>query len=151
MPDSKTLVFARFSQKTDGAKRPGLPFGLHPMRFPLQLSFGIRYHGIFAPNARIRKRIVPSSLYYPPCILLHYRENVVYITYLQRSAMMTSVPANCLNTRCPWSGKPVQADSLTEYRGNVVGFCNTGCRDKFEQVVRQFEELLAAEEKASGA
>ncbi len=65
--------------------------------------------------------------------------------------MMTSVPANCLNTLCPWSGKPFQADSLTEYRGNVVGFCNTGCRDKFEQAVRQFEELLAAEEKASGA
>ena len=29
-------------------------------------------------------------------------------------------------------GKPVSADSLTLYRGKVVGFCNTGCRDKFE-------------------
>jgi len=65
--------------------------------------------------------------------------------------MPNSNHTNCLNTHCPWSGKPVQADSLTEYRGNVVGFCNTGCRDKFEQAVRQFEELLAAEEKASGA
>jgi hypothetical protein len=33
---------------------------------------------------------------------------------------------------CPWSGDPVSADSLTLYRGEVVGFCNTGCRDKFE-------------------
>ncbi|MYA35302.1 MAG: glutathione S-transferase [Gammaproteobacteria bacterium] len=53
---------------------------------------------------------------------------------------------NCINTHCPWSGKPVQADSLTEYKGKVVGFCNTGCRDKFEQAVSKFEKLLAEEE-----
>ncbi|MDE0479880.1 MAG: glutathione S-transferase [Gammaproteobacteria bacterium] len=55
---------------------------------------------------------------------------------------------NCLNTHCPWSGKPIQADSLTEYKGQVVGFCNTGCRDKFEQAVGKFEELLTGQEKA---
>lgn len=60
--------------------------------------------------------------------------------------MTDSVPANCLNTQCPWSGKPVQADSLTEYKGRVIGFCNTDCRDKFEQAVSRFEELLAEEE-----
>lgn len=54
--------------------------------------------------------------------------------------------ANCLNTHCPWSGKPVQADSLAEYKGRVIGFCNPGCRDKFEQAVSRFEELLAEEE-----
>lgn len=53
---------------------------------------------------------------------------------------------NCINTHCPWSGKPVQADSLTEYKGQVVGFCNTGCRDKFKQAVGMFEELLAEKE-----
>lgn len=63
--------------------------------------------------------------------------------------MTDSVPASCLNTHCPWSGKPVQADSLAEYKGQVVGFCNTGCRDKFEQAVSKFEELLAAEENAT--
>ena len=30
--------------------------------------------------------------------------------------------ADCINETCPWSGKPVQADSLTEYDGKVVGF-----------------------------
>ncbi len=50
---------------------------------------------------------------------------------------------NCINTRCPWSGKPVQGDALTEYKGRIVGFCNTGCRDKFERAVSKFEELLA--------
>ena len=38
---------------------------------------------------------------------------------------------DCVNDVCPWSGEPVSADSLTLYKGKVVGFCNTGCRDKF--------------------
>jgi len=48
--------------------------------------------------------------------------------------------ADCINETCPWSGKPVQADSLTEYDGKVVGFCNPGCRDKFQTAVRHFDE-----------
>ena len=48
--------------------------------------------------------------------------------------------ADCINVTCPWSGKPVQADSLTEYGGHVVGFCNPGCRDRFASAVRHFEE-----------
>ena len=38
---------------------------------------------------------------------------------------------NAVNETCPWSGKPIAADSLTTYRDRVVGFCNPGCRDKF--------------------
>ncbi len=37
-----------------------------------------------------------------------------------------------INKFCPRSGKPVQEDSLTNYRGYTVGFCNTGCRDDFK-------------------
>ena len=36
-----------------------------------------------------------------------------------------------INKYCPRSGKPVSEDSLTEYRGIIVGFCNPGCRDDF--------------------
>jgi hypothetical protein len=50
---------------------------------------------------------------------------------------------DAVNETCPWSGKPIAADSLTEYRGAVVGFCNTGCRDKFERAVTHFEDALA--------
>jgi len=50
---------------------------------------------------------------------------------------------DCINTTCPWSGKPVSADSLTLYRGQVVGFCNTGCRDKFEAATRHFDAAAA--------
>ena len=42
---------------------------------------------------------------------------------------------NCVNDVCPWSGKPVSPDSLTRYRGQVVGFCNPGCRDKFDAAI----------------
>ena len=48
--------------------------------------------------------------------------------------------ADCINKICPWSGQPVQADSLTKYGGHVVGFCNPGCRDRFESAIRHFEQ-----------
>jgi hypothetical protein len=46
---------------------------------------------------------------------------------------------NCINQTCPWSGDPVQADSLMLFQGQVVGFCNPGCRDKFAKAVSHFE------------
>ena len=48
----------------------------------------------------------------------------------------------CVNRTCPWSGKPVSADSLTMYRGKVVGFCNPGCRDKFEAATSAFDAAI---------
>ena len=49
---------------------------------------------------------------------------------------------DAVNETCPWSGKPIAADSLTLYRGEVVGFCNPGCRDKFDKAVGEFEDAL---------
>lgn len=49
---------------------------------------------------------------------------------------------DCVNDTCPWSGKPVRADSLTRYAGAVVGFCNPECRDKFARALRHFEDAL---------
>ena len=37
-----------------------------------------------------------------------------------------------INKFCPRSGKNVKEDSLTAYKGFVVGFCNPGCRDDFQ-------------------
>lgn len=53
---------------------------------------------------------------------------------------------DALNETCPNSGKPIVADSLTLYRGHVVGFCNTECRDQFATAVTQFEAAIAAAE-----
>jgi len=53
---------------------------------------------------------------------------------------------DCVNQSCPWSGKPVSPDSLTLYRGHVVGFCNTGCRDKFEAATRAFDARMEGKE-----
>jgi hypothetical protein len=50
---------------------------------------------------------------------------------------------DAVNATCPWSGKPIAADSLTRYRDAVVGFCNTGCRDKFAAAVDHFEKAIA--------
>ena len=58
--------------------------------------------------------------------------------------------ADCLNEACPWSGKPVAADSLTLYRGKVVGFCNPGCREKFETAVAMFETAIAGQTGGEG-
>ena len=48
-----------------------------------------------------------------------------------------------INKDCPFSGKPVVEDSLTEYRGKVVGFCNPGCRDKFAANPAGFPDAVA--------
>ena len=45
--------------------------------------------------------------------------------------------ADAINRYCPRSGKPVVAQALTRYRGLVVGFCNTHCRDDFAAHVAQ--------------
>ena len=49
---------------------------------------------------------------------------------------------DCVNDVCPWSGDPVSADSLTLYQGKVVGFCNPGCRDKFERATKAFDAAV---------
>ena len=56
---------------------------------------------------------------------------------------------DAVNETCPWSGKPIASDSLTEYRGAVVGFCNPGCRDKFEKALAHFEDALTAKKAKS--
>jgi hypothetical protein len=54
---------------------------------------------------------------------------------------------DAVNETCPWSGKPIAADSLALYRSAVVGFCNPGCRDKFMAAVDHFEAALANEDE----
>ena len=50
---------------------------------------------------------------------------------------------DCVNPRCPFSDKPVQSDSLTFYRGRVVGFCNPACRDKFAADPERYPQAIA--------
>ncbi|MDB3892060.1 glutathione S-transferase [Alphaproteobacteria bacterium] len=49
---------------------------------------------------------------------------------------------DAINDRCPWSGDAIQADSLTTYKGHVVGFCNPGCKDKFATAIAHFEQAI---------
>lgn len=58
---------------------------------------------------------------------------------------------DAINKDCPWSGDPIRADSLTLYKGAVVGFCAPGCRDKFERAVDAFDAALAKQsERGNG-
>lgn len=52
-----------------------------------------------------------------------------------------------INAICPWSGDPVDPNALTVYQGHVVGFCNPGCRDKFEAAVSLFDDAIEALEE----
>jgi hypothetical protein len=36
-----------------------------------------------------------------------------------------------LNQYCPRSGNAIALNSLTQYEGHTVGFCNPACRDDF--------------------
>jgi hypothetical protein len=56
---------------------------------------------------------------------------------------------DAVNEVCPWSGKPIAADSLTLYNGAVVGFCNPECRDKFAAAISGFEAALQARRVSS--
>jgi hypothetical protein len=62
--------------------------------------------------------------------------------------MPTLESETVVNATCPWSGKPVRSDSLTRYRGRLVGFCNPGCRDRFEAAVMAFETAIGPDEAA---
>jgi hypothetical protein len=46
---------------------------------------------------------------------------------------------DAINQTYPWSGKPIREDALTVYYGRIVGFCNPGCRDKFEAAIEHFD------------
>ncbi|MGK0204649.1 MAG: hypothetical protein ACI89X_004472 [Planctomycetota bacterium] len=53
---------------------------------------------------------------------------------------MTASPPACddpLSLTCPRSGKWIALDSKTRYRGHVVGFCTTHCRDDFQAHVAE--------------
>jgi hypothetical protein len=53
---------------------------------------------------------------------------------------------DAVNATCPWSGDPITDDALTRYRGEVVGFCNPGCRDKFEAATAAFDRAIEERE-----
>ena len=50
---------------------------------------------------------------------------------------------DAVNETCPWSGKPIAADSLTVYRDAVVGFSAPELRDRFKVAVDHFEKAIA--------
>jgi hypothetical protein len=48
-----------------------------------------------------------------------------------------------INEKCPWSGKPVDANALSMHEGHVIGFCSVEHRDRFAEAVAQFQQAAA--------
>ncbi|MEM9057452.1 MAG: GNAT family N-acetyltransferase [Pseudomonadota bacterium] len=65
--------------------------------------------------------------------------------------MTKAADGSAINSRCPWSGDPVSDTALTQYRGQTIGFCNPGCRDKFETATRAFDRALAERAATDGS
>jgi len=38
-----------------------------------------------------------------------------------------------VNTKCPYSGQPANADIASDYKGKKVAFCCNGCKGKFDK------------------
>ena len=58
---------------------------------------------------------------------------------LPAHAVTDAVP---VNPACPFSGKPVEPDSLAEVAGVVIGFCNPFCRDKVVADAEAWPQVL---------
>jgi YHS domain-containing protein len=41
-------------------------------------------------------------------------------------------PGKPVNSKCPMSGKPVDAEKVVVYKGETIGFCCGNCLKKFE-------------------
>ncbi|MEL6584215.1 MAG: glutathione S-transferase family protein [Pseudomonadota bacterium] len=56
---------------------------------------------------------------------------------------MVEIGGTPLNETCPFSGGPVQRDSLARIEGQIVGFCNRFCRDKVVADPEAWPEVMA--------
>lgn len=54
-----------------------------------------------------------------------------FATVVNTDAYIETPAAPAFNRQCPRSGRPVAEDSIIEYRGYQMGFCNTGCSSDF--------------------
>ena len=57
-----------------------------------------------------------------------------------------------INSVCPFSGRPITANSLADFAGQIIGFCNPQCRDDFMAAAANHfadarPEILSAREK----
>ncbi|ODN71693.1 hypothetical protein [Methylobrevis pamukkalensis] len=55
--------------------------------------------------------------------------------------------ADCINDVCPLSGRPVVAEALALYRGQVVGFASPASRDEFLAAILMFESARLVPER----
>jgi len=70
---------------------------------------------------------LPSELKSHTAMVLQQR----FATVTDTKTFISNPDVLSLNRHCPRSGRPVSSDSIVDYRGYAVGFCNTGCSSDF--------------------
>lgn len=81
----------------------------------------------FAMQDAMGRLISPGDIKARTAMVLQQR----FATVTDCADFLAQPKSQSLNRRCPRSGKPVSADSIVDYRGYRVGFCNTGCSSDF--------------------
>ena len=101
----------------------------------------------------MQHHLMIAALALAPCVLMVACQDAPSDGEEERAS--TTSPAEAefqavINDSCPRSGDAVAADSLAEYRGHVVGFCNPHCRDDFRDNVAErpddtgfFDQIIA--------
>ena len=51
------------------------------------------------------------------------------------------------NTKCPYSGGPVNPNVTSEYKGQTVGFCCAGCQGKWNKASDADKDAMLAKTK----
>jgi YHS domain-containing protein len=102
------------------------------------------FEGFTLSNCDGEWRFVCVKPCFEPVLLTAVREQM-QVTVFQRKARSAD---RSINRSCPWSGRPVHAEAVTRYRGEVVGFCSPDHKDRFARAIAMFD---AAEERPPAA
>ena len=81
----------------------------------------------FAMQDATGRQVSPDEIKSHTAMVLQQR----FATVTDTKSFTKQLEAPSLNQLCPRSGKPVSADSIIDYRGYQVGFCNTACSSDF--------------------
>ena len=68
---------------------------------------------------------------------------------LKTSKGSTGDVSSAANKTCMFSGDPIRSDSLADYQGMVIGFCNPDCKTRFLKNPQAYADQLKLHLKSS--
>jgi len=95
--------------------------------FGFEVDFILDATHTFTMNDTKGQQVQPSEIKLHTGMVLQQR----FATVTDTKTFISNPDVLSLNRHCPRSGRPVSSDSIVDYRGYAVGFCNTGCSSDF--------------------